>query len=430
MKTTSMAKLFLPVLLLAALASAASAETLPQSPHPFATPARTFSVMRFGADGRGEAKDTEAFQKALDAAGRAGGGQVLVPAGTYLVGSLMLRAHTTLRLTAGATVRGSDDPTDYPLTRGRWEGLEHTVRRALLSAQGADGIALVGAGTLQGGATVGEGRDPRGPVLFEPVGCHGVRIEGLTLRNAGVWTVHPTFCSDIIVSHVRFDTRGKNADGLDPDSCQRVRIEGCTFSTGDDCISLKSGKGLVGANAARPCEDVLVTGCTFGEGHGGVAMGSELSGGIRRVRVEHCTFGTSAGAPRNALLIKSTEGRGGFVEDVTAEDLTVSGTNVFVVNTLYHSNPDAQPVPGPAGITRIRNIRIHGVRATAKSLIDVTGFAQKPLDGLSVSDITGTCERAVVISNAVHVALGPIAVSGYSEKLLTLANVQGTGLGR
>lgn len=330
------------------------------------TPARTFSVTRFGATGGGTTKDTAAFQKALDAAGKAGGGQVLVPIGKYLIGSITLPAHTTLRLAAGATVLGSDDPADYPLVQGRWEGLEHTVHRALVSANGADGIVLVGQGTLQGEATVGKGRDPRGPVLFEPVNCRGVRIEGLTLKNANVWTVHPTFCQDVVLSHVHCDTHGKNSDGLDPDSCQRVRIEDCTFSTGDDCISLKSGKGLQGATVARPTEDVLVTGCTFVQGHGGVAMGSELSGGIRRVRVEHCAFQGGADTLNNALLIKSAAGRGGFVEDVTAEDLTVSGTNLFVVNTLYHSNPDSQPVPGPAGITPVRNIRIHGVKVQAK----------------------------------------------------------------
>ena len=137
----------------------------------------------------------------------------------------------------------------------------------------------------------------------------------------------------------------KNADGFDPDSCARVRVADCWFSTGDDCISLKSGKGMEGAKVGKPTEDVTVTGCTFVQGHGGVAMGSEVSGGVRRVLVEHCIFQGG----NNALLVKSTAGRGGYVEDITGEDLDVSNTNVFVVNTLYHSNPDFTAGHRPGG---------------------------------------------------------------------------------
>ncbi len=200
-------------------------------------------VREQGAVGDGKTKDTAAFQKALDACGAGGGGEVVVPAGKYVIGSVVMQSHTTLKLAKDAILLGSSDIADYPLGRARWEGLDAPAHRALIHAENAKEVVVVGEGTIIGAEAAGKLRDPRGAALVEMVECQGVRVEGVTLKQYGVWTLHPTFCDDVSVIGVTFETRGHNSDGIDPDSCRRFRIEKCTFSTQDDCIAIKSGKG-------------------------------------------------------------------------------------------------------------------------------------------------------------------------------------------
>ena len=203
-------------------------------------------------------------------------------------------------------------PPDSPLEAARWEGLMRPSLRALIHANHADAITVSGEGTIRGGATIGKGRAPRGAVLIEPVECSGFRLEGVTLENHSVWTFHPAFCKGVTVSHVTFNTDGPNSDGIDPDSVQGMYIESCVFNTGDDCIAIKSGKGIEGNKMGRTTTDVLIRDCRFIKGHAGVAIGSEVSGGIRGVRIERCS---SEHATR-LLRIKTCAGRGAFIEDV------------------------------------------------------------------------------------------------------------------
>jgi len=172
---------------------------------PVTSPAR-IDLRSQGAAGDGKTKDTAAFEKALAACSAGGGGEVVVPAGTYLIGSIVLPSHTTLRLEKGATLKGSSDIADYPLGTARWEGVDAPAYRALNSAFKADQIAIVGEGEIVGAEAAGKLRNPRGAALVEPVECRGVRIEGVTLRQFGVWTLHPTFCDDVAVVGVTFDT--------------------------------------------------------------------------------------------------------------------------------------------------------------------------------------------------------------------------------
>jgi polygalacturonase len=389
-----------------------------------AAPAR-LSVRDFGAKGDGTAKDTEAFRKAIESAGSQGGAEVLIPAGTYLIGSISLPSHVTLRLEKGSLIQGSDDLADYPLETARWEGVMRPAYRALIHADHADAISIVGEGAIHGGATIGKGRAPRGAVLIEPVGCSNVRLEGITLENHNVWTFHPVFCKDVTVSHVTFNTDGHNSDGIDPDSVQGMKISSCVFSTGDDCIAIKSGKGIEGRKMGRPTTDVLVRDCRFIKGHAGVAIGSEVSGGIRGVRIERC----SAEQTDRLLRIKTCPGRGALIEDIIAEDLETT-TPVLVLETNYGSNPDSQGIPGPEGITRIRNIRVARVKAdaSAKTLVEVDGSAEMPVDGLVLSEISGTSKKGIVLQNVKRVVLEKISVTASTGPLLATQNAEGQGL--
>lgn len=382
-----------------------------------------FSVRDFGARGDGTNVDTVAIQKALDEAGRRGG-EVVLPAGRYVSGSLVLPSHTTLRLERGAALLGSGEKKDYPLVTARWEGIDRECHRSLLWAEKAEDLAIVGEGTIEGNPVVGKLRNPRGPPVIEFRECDWVRVEGVTLRSTRMWTLHPTYCRDVIVKGVTFETSSANSDGIDPDSCQRVHIEGCTFTTGDDGIAIKSGKGQEGARIGRPCEDIVITNCTFKKGYTSIAFGSELSGGIRRVRISNCTFGEAKVA---ALQFKARPGRGGYVEDVVAEHLTVGPAPLLEMTTSYSYNPDPQGIPGVDGHTLFRNIRISDVKIEAKRLMSVTGTPEKPVEDLLITRVSGTCQQASSLQNVRNVALSNLHLEGVKGPQFLTNNVTGTG---
>ena len=386
--------------------------------------AASVSVRDFGAAGDGVALDTVPIQKALDNVADSGGGTVQVPAGNYVTGSLVMKSHTTLHLDLGASLLGSSNRDDYPIVTARWEGLETNCHRALIWAEQADEIAITGEGVIEGNKVVGPLRNPRGPAVVEFRRCGQVRVEGITLKSFRMWTLHPTYCHDVRIAGVTFDTAGGNSDGIDPDSCQHVVIDGCNFTTGDDNIAIKSGKGQEGAKIGIPSEDILITNCTFIKGYTSVAFGSELSGGIRRVRIVYCTMKQG----HAALQLKSRPGRGGYVEDVDAKDLVVGPEPLLGINNHYSYNVDFQGVAGIDGLTEFGNIRIRDVRVASKNLLSIAGTVEKPVQAVQISGVTGTCQTGSVIQNARDVRLSDIHIDGISGAPYLTNNVEGTGL--
>src|ERR1035437_4318735 len=245
-----------------------------------------FNVRDFGAVGNGTNKDLFVFQKALDTCAASGGGKVLVPAGKYLIGSVQIGNRTILRLETDSVIAGSPDTNDYPMMDIRWEGRWQRGRRALIYSANVDHTGIIGPGRIEGNPVVAAPQNPRGVVVLEPISCNDVRWEGFTVTQGGNWATHPTYCSAVVIKNV---TINGGRDGIDIDSCKNVRIEGCNIETGDASISLKSGRGLNGARLGKATEDVLITQCTLrGRRFACIGIGSETSGGIRNVRIEHC----------------------------------------------------------------------------------------------------------------------------------------------
>ena len=403
-------------------------------------PAR-LNVRDFGAVGNGENMDTAAIQRTLDRCAVLGGGEVTVPAGNYLTGAVQLRSNTLLRLAEGATLTGSGDMAHYPVTEVRWEGKWIAGHTALVYAIDAERIGVYGPGKIAGNPAVG-GRPARGattgepsfrhPALMEFIRCEALHLKGFSTTYQHMWNVHPTCCTNVLIEGLNIRSNTGNGDGIDIDSCQHVRIERCDILSGDDCISLKSGRGEEGYTLLQTTEDVSIADCTFGDNlFACIGIGSETSGGIRDVRVERCKF-TLTGKGTCAFYIKTRPGRGAFLENIVASDLDIGpGCVGFLRFNLTGSGlQDEFPVPGDEGIPTTKNFRFTNIRVQDVAIL-VDGFssnAKKPLDGLVLENISGTCRKGIALANAKNVVVKNVTVTGFEGPLMSIANVTGKGL--
>ncbi|GGF15047.1 hypothetical protein GCM10011383_27830 [Hymenobacter cavernae] len=398
------------------------------------TPKITLNVRDFGATGNGSTKDTVAIQQALDRCWVLGGGEVVVPAGNYLTGAIALKSNTILRFEKDAVLLGSPDFADYPVMQVRWEGKWIPGHVGLIYAVEANNIGVVGPGKIMGHHDLG-GRPTaekplRHPALIEPIGCNTMRFEDFSTDYFRMWCLHPTYCENIVIKNLIIRSTGGNGDGIDIDSCKHVRIEGCDINTGDDCISLKSGRGMEGYSLLHTTEDVHISNCTFADSiFACIGIGSETSGGIRNVRIEHCKF---TFAQTHAIYIKTRPGRGAFIEDIIVDDIDVAGTvaGFLRLNMLGSGLQDQNPVPGDEGIPTVRNWQFSNIRVKdVPVLIDGTAVhPNKPLDGFSFINVTGTCAKGISLANIKKAKLRDIKVTGYTGPLLSISNVTGSGL--
>jgi polygalacturonase len=425
----------------------AALEGIAQAPaaHPAANPAHgaaaphtapahppvSLNVRDYGATGDGKTKDTVAIQQTIERVSAFGGGEVVVPAGDYLTGALAIRSNVTLRIEDGASLLGSPDLTDYPLAQVRWEG--HWIKGYIgfISATDAENIGIAGPGKIVGSPTergrVERGTGQRLPALIEFNNCKNVRVEDVDTQQFGMWSIHPVYCENVTFKNVKIKS---GADGIDVDSCKHTVIDGCTFETGDDSISLKSGRGAEGNTIGRPCEDVLITNCTLSDaGFANIGIGSETSAGVRNVRIEKCKF---IHARSFAIFIKTRTGRGAFIEDISASDLDVSGMaqGFLQISVLGVGKADAESVYGDAGIPTLKNFRFSDVRVVdVPVLVDAVNIhPKKPLDGFVLENVTGTAKKGIALGNIRNAHFSGIKVTGIEGPLFSTVNVTGTGI--
>ncbi len=358
------------------------------------------SLLKARADGR--ADDTAALQAAIDARAAGGGGTVHVPAGKYLCGSLFLRSDITLHLEAGAVILGSEDPQRYPLIESRWEGATQKTHTPLIYGAGLHDIAVVGRGKIDGQGAAWWRRfkeeslgHPR-PRLVAFEDCDNVLLDGINLVNSPSWTVNPIRCRNVVINGltVRNPADSPNTDGINPDSCSRVRISNCLISAGDDCICLKSGTETEKAELRSPCTGIAITNCILERGHGGIAIGSEMSGGVRNVVVSDCIFN----ATDRGIRVKSRRGRGGVVEDIHVENVVMNDVLCpFTMNMYYACGAwgdtrvaDKASRPFDAGTPVFRRVSVsrltaRGVKYAAAFLF---GLAESPIQDVTLSHVS------------------------------------------
>lgn len=355
-------------------------------------PAKDISIVNYGAKGDGITDCTEAFKKAIGACNKAGGGRVVVPEGVFLTGAIYLKSNVNLYISDKATIKFSTDPNKYlPVVFTRFEGVECYNYSSLIYAYGEENIAITGKGTLDGQADstnwwswlrlkvpkdkieneknlnkMGEDGVPvsqrilgenhyKRPNFIQLIKCKRILIDGITLLRSPMWEIHPVLSESITVQNIKISSHGPNNDGCDPECCKNVLIKNCVFDTGDDCIAIKSGRNNDGRRVNVPSENIVIQGCSMVDGHGGVVIGSEISGSVRNVFAEDCVM-DSPNLDR-ALRIKTNSVRGGIIENVYFRNIRIGQVKeaVILVSFQYQEGDIGKFTP------IVRNIYVSGV---------------------------------------------------------------------
>lgn len=372
-------------------------------------PKRTYLITDFGA--KTDTPNTpchEAINLAIVTCSLNGGGTVIVPKGVFYTGPITLKSNVNFHVEEGAELKFSTDQNLYfPGVITRWEGLDCYNARPLIYAYGETNIAITGKGIIDGQGSketwwpmcgaprygwkegmvaqrnggrerllmYGETSTPiykrvmtpddgLRPQLINLYSCNTVLIEDVTLLNSPFWVIHPLFCESLIVRGVKVFNRGPNGDGCDPESCKNVLIENCTFDTGDDCIAIKSGRNADGRKWNIPSENIIVRGCSMKNGHGGVVIGSEISGGYRNLYVEDCRM-DSPDLDR-VIRIKTSPCRGGVIENVFVRNVSVGQCReaVLRINLQYENREKCDRSFPPI----VRNVHLKNVTCEKSKL--------------------------------------------------------------
>ena len=455
-------------------------------------PARSVNLVEYGAVGDGEFLNTTAFDRALDQLEKAGGGRLVVPSGIWLTGPIRMRSNVEVHLERGALIQFSGDHTLYPLYVADFRGEKKVQSTSPIHGRNLENVAITGEGVIDGAGAAwrmlkkykvtqrrwkqvvesggvltsdgniwypsqaaldGETLLPKlwesgslnpadyepvhpflRPVMVELVECRNVLLEGVTFQNPPAWTLHPVLCEEVAVLNVtvRAEYSAQNSDALDIESCRHVVVRGCAFDVGDDGICLKSFKNAAGRRIGVPTEDVLVEDCTVFHAHGGLTIGSEMSGGVRNVRVNNCLFmGTDIG-----LRFKTTRGRGGIVEDIHISNINMVDIVGNAINfNMYYGGEAPQDLtdvalpPVSEETPQFRDIHIENLMCRgANAAIFLQGLPEMPIRDITLRNVSITSRDGVYVMDAEGVEFADVKVVSPAVPLLTELRVDNSKL--
>jgi polygalacturonase len=418
-----------------------------------------YLVTDHGAVGDGATVNTKALQGAIDACAAAGGGTIVVPAGTFVSGALYFKPGVNLALRKDAVLKSTTVMADFPPVYTSWEGIERYWTSGFLNFVGMNDVVVSGEGTVDGSGLAWPGaprrQQPPGPRRPPPLtvetgplpkvedvypsplpttdslnfapqpahlpplnaagiprpggagrlappralvfqNCSHVRVSGVHLKNQARWGFVFIYCRQVVAENLQVRTESyiPSSDGIDVCSCDGVQITGCDIACNDDDISIKAGKDADGLRVNRPSENIVITDCRFGSG-GGVDMGSEVSGGIRHVRVERCRFVGSGTAAR----IKSQPSRGGVVEDIVYRDIQFENVaRAIEFDVEWRMVPPL--APAAKVLTVVRNVQLIHFTGTAQAAGVIRGFKDSPIQDLKFEDSRITAQHGLALEHA------------------------------
>jgi polygalacturonase len=423
------------------------------------------TLLDYNAVPDGKTKNTTTIARAIESCAKSGGGRVLIPPGIWLTGPIELKSNIDLHLAAGANLLFSRDFDDYPLTITDYEGQQavrctspiwgNDLRNVSITGDGvidgsgdawrpikrkklapdewkkliASGGAVDDAGkiwyptvaALKGeainqklrsrglplrGEDYKEARDALRPNMVKIARSQNIVLDGPTFKNSAAWNVHLLLCENVTVNNVKIlnDWNAQNGDALDMDSCKDVTVKNSFFDAGDDAICIKSGKDEAGRARGVPCENITIENCTVLHGHGGVTIGSEMSGGVRNVRVSNCLFrGTDIG-----LRFKTTRGRGGVVENIDIANIVMYDIRCEAISLNMYYWISGEPVPEPVSERTptfrdftIRNVVCHG----ANRALEIRGLPEMPVERIHLENIRIKAARGAAIDDAKDISI-------------------------
>ncbi|NDW11449.1 glycoside hydrolase family 28 protein [Bacteroides sp. 214] len=386
----------------------------------FIYPEKDFSIADFGAVADGKTMNTEAIAKAIDACNQKGGGRVVVPAGEWLTGPVHFKSNINLHLEEGAVLRFTDNPADYlPAVMTSWEGMECYNYSPLLYAFDCENVAITGKGTLKPymdnwkvwfkrpkphmdalaqlyhWASTDVPVEERQmavndnnlrPHLIHFNRCKNVLLEDFVIRESPFWTIHLFMCDGGVVRNLDVYAHGHNNDGVDLEMSRNFLIEDCIFDQGDDAVVIKAGRNRDAWRLNTPCENIVVRNCEIRDGHTLLGIGSELSGGVRNVYMDNCHATKSV---HRFFFIKSNHRRGGFVENITMQNVTCGSTlRVLEIDTdVLYQWKNLVPTY-ETSITKIEGIYLNNVScANAKAIYDLKGDERLPIRNVEIKNV-------------------------------------------
>ncbi|MGD2095529.1 MAG: glycoside hydrolase family 28 protein [Phycisphaerales bacterium] len=373
-------------------------------------------ITDYSAVGDGQTVNTKAIQAAIDKCASEGGGVLVVPEGTFLTGSIFFKQGVDLHLEKGGVLKGTVDPNDYPQVDTRWEGVERVWTAALVNFFDMTDVDLTGEGMIDGSGDKWMkhypifSRDLRigRPRLIAIQNCKDVTVSGLSFKNQACWCLFILYSEDVLVEKItiRAEHNIIMSDGMDVDSSRRVRIRECDIDVNDDCIAIKSGKDEDGRRVNRPAEDIVVENCVFRYGHGGVSMGSEMSGGIRNVEIRNCTVQADNWAP---IRFKSQPSRGGVVENIIYRDIELQNTRkAFEFNMAWRMVPPIKPPSDPLPV--VRNVKIINVSGTVGNVGDMHGLKDSPIRNVTFENCRIKARKGFVLENVKGLDLSGLTI--------------------
>ena len=468
---------------------AASKFQMPKVKEP-TIPHRTVSLTDFGAVGDGKTLNTESIAKAISSLAARGGGKLVVPPGIWLTGPIHLQSNIELHLEAGALIQFSPDFKQYPLAIFDVKGEKEVESTSPISGDNLENVAITGRGIIDGGgdswrpmkkekqteaqwkALVKSGGviDERGttwwpsreameggklvkqlgrpqspkledyepahqflrPKLLRLIACRRILLDGVTFQNPPSWTLNPMLCEDFTIRNVTVHNAwyAQNSDALDLESCRNVVVRGSTFDAGDDGICLKSGANERGRRIGVPTENVLIENFIVYHSHGGFTIGSEMSGGVRNIRVNNCVFmGTDIG-----LRFKSTRGRGGIVEKIYIKDVRMTDIAAEAIGfNMYYggkapldaggdlANVEQKPVPVSEETPQFRDIYIEDVVCrSARAAVVLQGLPEMPIRGIHLRNVSLTAETGMVWMDVENITVNNVEIANSKGPVLTL----------
>ncbi|WP_340113231.1 glycoside hydrolase family 28 protein [Maribellus mangrovi] len=437
---------------------------------------KLYDISDFGAVSDSMVVNTNAIQAAIDKCAEDGGGTVVVPAGTFITGAVFFKQGVNLKIEAGGVLKGTTNMADYNLVQTRWEGEERIWVSALVNVFDVTGFHLSGEGTIDGSGDIwfsrgrswfgrSRGTEASQPIVPKYVGpvregppslgvkgglnltpespayhfrevelpayarprliaiqnCSDVVVENLTFMNQSSWCLFVLYSKKVEIRNliIRSEHYIPSSDGIDIDSSDGVHIINVDIDVNDDCIAIKSGKDEDGRRVNRPAENILVENCIFRYGHGGVSMGSEMSGGIRNVTISNCTMMADNWAP---IRFKTQPSRGGVVENITYRDLVLDNTKqAFEFNMEWRMVPPVKPPSDPLPV--VRNIKIINVSGTVGDAGFMHGLKESPIENVTFENCSIKAKKGLLLDNVKNLDLSGLKISVEEGEAIIQRNI-------